>query len=94
MSLDVGMWDSPRLGAHPLDAQGVVRICLSDAASTALEALGPHVLIVATKADATAPENMKGRMVLHCLPCSPERLDDAYRAARGEKPKARIKSKG
>lgn len=103
ISIDTGFRDSPRpsesgpvLPSHPLDAQEVLRICLSDAASKALEALGPHVLVIATPADATAPESMRGRYVLHAMPTTPERANAAYRAAQGlppaKAPRGRAKS--
>lgn len=86
----VATFPQPKMNAvlppHPLDAQEVVRICLSEAASAALEALGPHLLVIATKADATTPEGMKGRYILHAMPTTPERANAAYRAAQGLPP--------
>ena len=58
----------PLIPRHPLDQPSVTKIALSSAASEALAALGPHCLVIATKADCTAPEWAKGRVILLCVP--------------------------
>lgn len=75
--------NSPVLPPHPLDNPGVTKIALSHAASEALEAIGPHHLVIATKADATAPAHAQGRMVLLCLPLTKELADAATSVALG-----------
>ncbi len=46
---------------------------LASPPSDALTALGPHCLVIASKADSTAPEAAQGRMVLLRLPlCADE----------------------
>lgn len=62
------MTASSILPRHPLDHPCVTKIALSSAASEALAALGPHCLVIATKADCTAPEWAKGRVILLCVP--------------------------
>ena len=79
------------LESHPLDHPGVVKIALGQSATDALQAIGPHCLIVATMADSTAPEHAQGRMILHCLPCSKEALDGAYRVASGKARPVKLK---
>ncbi len=74
---------SPILERHPLDHDNVTKIALSEAASAALRALGKHVLVVAAEADCTVPESLRGRMILLCVPCPMETLNDAYRVVRG-----------
>ncbi len=83
---------SPVLPPHPLDRPGVIKIVLSEAATVALGAAGPHHLVVATMADATAPEHARGRMVLLCLPISKQAADDAYRVATGTHRAAKIRT--
>jgi len=96
MSIHTGLTGLPQnrtgqtvLPAHPLDHAGVVKIALSQSATDALAALGPHCLIIATMADCTAPEHAQGRMILHCMPLTQERANDAFRIATG---KARAQS--
>jgi hypothetical protein len=71
------------ISKHPLDHEGVVKIALSQSASDALAAIGPHCLIIASMADSTAPEHAQGRMILHCLPLAQELANDAFRVATG-----------
>lgn len=99
ISIDTGFPESAISGAlprHPLGHETVVKIALGETASKALEAIGPHVLVIATPADATAPPELRGRMVLHCMPIPAERADDAYRVAKGlspaKAPRGRAKS--
>ena len=84
--------ESPVIPRHPLDHPGVVKILLSRAASEALEAIGPHCLCIATKADCTAPPEAQGRMILHCLPITKEAADGAYRVVSGTHRATRIKA--
>jgi hypothetical protein len=72
------------LPPHPRDHAGVVKIALSQSATNALAAIGPHCLIIATMADCTAPEHAQGRMILHCLPLDKEAADGAFRVATGK----------
>ena len=67
----------------PLDHPGMVKIALSQAASEALAAVGKYHLVMAAPTDCTAPESLRGRMVLHCLPLDKETADAAARVARG-----------
>ena len=82
---------SPILPHHPLDKPGVVKIALGASASEALAALGRSCLIIAAKADSTAPESAQGRMILHCLPLTQERSNAAYRCAIGTHRAVKIK---
>ena len=84
--------ESPVIPRHPLDHPGVVKILLSRAASEALEAIGPHCLCIATKADCTAPPEAQGRMILHCLPITKEAADAAFRVASGMARAVRVKA--
>ena len=68
---------SPTFPRHPLDHPSVTKIALSSAASEALAALGPHCLVIATKADSAAPEWAQGRVILLCVPLD----NDTARAA-------------
>lgn len=83
---------SPILPPHPLDHAGIVKIALGQLASDALAALGPHCLVIASKADSTAPEAARGRMVLLCLPLTKDAADDAFRVATGRTRAAKVKS--
>lgn len=94
ITIDTGILDSRETGGcknilppHPLDQPGIVKIALGESASAALKSLGQHLLVIAAPADATAPEELRGRYVLHCLPLTMERADAAYRAATGRKRK-------
>ncbi len=82
---------SPVLPPHNLDHPGVTKILLSEAATAALEAVGPHCLIVTSKADATAPAHAQGRAVLLCYPITRQLADDAYRVAGGTHRAVRIR---
>ena len=44
----------------------------------------PHCLVIATEADATAPQEAQGRFSVHCLPCSKDALDADYQVAAGK----------
>jgi hypothetical protein len=81
------------LPSHSLDHPGVVKIALSAAASEALAAVGENHLLLATKADATAPDAMRGRMIVLCLPCSREAADAAFRVATGKARAVTIRTK-
>lgn len=81
------------LPPHSLDHPGVVKIALGQLASDALAALGPHCLVIASKADSTAPETARVRMVLLCLPLTKEAADDAYRVAIGKARAVRVAPK-
>jgi hypothetical protein len=70
------------LERHPLDHDHVVKILLGQSASDALAELGP-CLVIATKADSTAPERAQGKIVLNCVPISKKVADAAYGVARG-----------
>ncbi len=72
---------SPVLPHHPLDHPDVTKIALSSAASEALAAMGPHCLVIAARADCTAPEWVQGRMILLCLPLDKESADAAVSVA-------------
>lgn len=86
------MITSPVLPHHPLDLAGVVKIRLSMAASDALRAVGQHHLVLVAEADATAPAEVRDRMVLHCLPLTKERADDAAGVALGSHKATKIKT--
>lgn len=75
---------SPVLPSHPLDHLRVTKIALSSAASEALAALGPHCLVIATKADCTAPEWAKGRLILLCVPLDTDTARDVESVALGK----------
>ncbi len=81
---------SPILPRHPLDNPRTVKIALGQTASEALANLGP-CLVIAIKADSTAPEAAQGRMILHCMPITKELSNDAYRVARGTHRAVKIK---
>jgi hypothetical protein len=76
--------NSPIIPPHPLDHPGVTKIALSLAASEALVAIGPHCLVIASRADCTAPEWAHGRMILLCLPLDKESADAAVSVALGK----------
>jgi len=84
--------ESPVIPEHPLDRPGVVKIALGRLASEALAGIGPHCLCIATRADATAPPEAQGRMILHCRPITKEAANDAYRVAAGTHRAAKIKT--
>jgi hypothetical protein len=79
------------LPPHPLDHPGVVKLLLSQAASDALAELGPFHLILASKADCTAPPEAQGRFVLICQPLDKATADDAAAVALGRKRAAKIR---
>ena len=85
------MSPSPVIPPHPLDQPGVVKIALSQASTDALTALGRHCLVIAAKADSTAPESLQGRMILYCLPITRELADDAYHVALGTHRAVKVK---
>ncbi len=68
---------------HPLDHPGVVKLLLSRAASDALAELGPFHLILASRADCTAPPEARGRFILICQPLDKATADDAAAVALG-----------
>lgn len=72
------------LNPHPLDHPGTTKILLGWEESEIIADLGPFVLMVAVTADATTPPDARGRIVLHCLPCSKEALDGAFRVVSGK----------
>lgn len=67
-----------------LDHQNVTKIMLGPEESEIIAGLGPHVLVLATHADATAPQSARGRIVLNCLPITQAQADGAYRVASGK----------
>jgi len=75
------------LPRHPLDVPGIVKVALGQAASAALAAVGPHHLAIITKADCTAPVELRGRAILLCLP-----LDKATATAACEVALGRMKA--
>lgn len=83
--------ESPVIPKHPLDRPGVVKIALGRLASEALAMVGRHHLIVSAPADCTAPQEVQGRVILHCLPLTKEAADDAFRVAIGEARATRIR---
>jgi hypothetical protein len=83
---------NPILDRHPLDHPGVVKIALGQAASDALAALGDFQIMLASKADSTAPEAAQGRRILHCTPITKELADAAYRVASGTHRAVKIKA--
>ena len=83
--------NAPVLPRHPLDHPGMVKIALSQAASEALSAVGKYHLVMAAPADCTAPESLRGRMILLCLPLDKETADNAARVAMGTHRAAKIK---
>ena len=82
------------LPRHPLDHHNVVKIALSQAASEALAAAGRYYLVMAAPADCTAPESLRGRMVLLCLPLDKETADAAACVAMGTHRAAKLKKNG
>lgn len=82
---------APTIPRHPLDHPGVVKIALGQNASDALASLGP-CLVIASKADSTAPEALQGRVMLLCTPCSKETADAAYQVANGTHRAVKIKT--
>jgi|GEM_PF-3796761 len=66
----------------------LTRILLSETASKALLEAGTCFVVAARQTHPGDPS----RVVLHCIPCSFERANDAVRVANGEKPLHRIKS--
>lgn len=72
----------------------MVKIALSQAASEALAAVGKYHLVMAAPADCTAPEPLRGRMVLLCVPLDKETADAAALVARGTHRAAKIKKNG
>jgi hypothetical protein len=74
----------PTLPPHPLDHPGTVKLLLSQAASDALEAAGRYFLILAARADCTAPQEAQGRMILLCQPLDKDTADAAARVALGK----------
>ncbi|MCX6879474.1 MAG: hypothetical protein NTW21_37575 [Verrucomicrobia bacterium] len=76
---------------HPLDVPGVSKIALGHAASAALAAVGPHHFVIATRADATAPQWAAGHLVLHCLPLTKQLAIDAADVALGRATVRRVK---
>jgi len=71
-----------------MEGQSIIRILLSEAASKALLDAGTCFVIAARQ---THPGD-SGRVVLHCIPTTIERGNDAVRVANGEKPLHRIKT--
>lgn len=80
-----GNMKTPILPAHPLDLPGSIKIMLGREASEAIAANGDFHLAAVTYPDATSPPEANGRMILICLPCSKDALNDAYRAATSKK---------
>jgi hypothetical protein len=74
----------PTLPPTPLDHPGTVKLLLSQAASDALEAAGRYFLILAARADCTAPQEAQGRMILLCQPLDKDTADAAARVALGK----------
>ena len=71
------------LPPHPLDVPGIVKIALGRNATAALAACGPFHLALIAKADATAPPEIQGLMILLCLPLDKATADAAAGVAMG-----------
>jgi hypothetical protein len=82
---------SPVLPRHPLDRPGLVKILLGHAASTALARAGDHFLVIASRADATAGPENRGRFVLLCLAIPQAAANDAAQVAMGMKRAAAVR---
>ncbi len=79
------------LPPHPLDAAGVVKIALGREATAALAACGPFHLALIAQADATAPPEIQGELILLCLPLDKATATAAARVAMGTHRAVRMK---
>ena len=74
--------NSPILDRHPLDGPAI-KFPLGESVSAALAALGKYHLLVSAPADATTPEHLQGRRILHAITITQEQADDLHRLVTG-----------
>ena len=77
------MTASPILDRHPLDHPAVVKFALGDALSTALAASGEFHLLVTAPSDATTPDHLQGRRIMHAIKITKQMADDLHRIVIG-----------
>ncbi|MES2658138.1 MAG: hypothetical protein V4689_05945 [Verrucomicrobiota bacterium] len=76
---------------HPLDHENVVKFALGESITAALKNSGTYHLLVTAPSDATTPDHLRGRRIVHAVVATKEQLDSAYGVLAGTHTAKRIK---
>lgn len=76
---------------HNLDHEHVVKFALGESVTAALEASGKHHLLITASADATTPEHLQGRRIMHAVVITQDQANDLHRLMVGTHHLVKIK---
>ena len=81
----------PGILRHNLDHDHIVKFPLGRSVSAALATSGKYHLLISAPADATTPEHLQGRRILHAITITQEQADHLHRLVTGSHRLVKVK---